>query len=131
VAIEHGLRSHFAAPLSQSVQEVQRWSWHRAVTACALARALRSRDNRRESTNRLLRGDLVLLVGTTQHDLQQIVRQRPLQHLRLIPRRAHPDIALLIGSQDDRHGLGMDRFDDRVRRCGQKAIDQMRPRDRL
>jgi hypothetical protein len=29
-----------------------------------------------------------------------------LQHLRLIPRRAHPDVALLRRGQDHRHRLG-------------------------
>jgi hypothetical protein len=29
--------------------------------------------------------------------------------------RAHPDITLLVGGQDHRHGLRMDRLDDRVR----------------
>ena len=61
------------------------------------------------------------------HDLQRIIRQRPLQRLRLVPRRAHPDIALLISGQDDRHRLGMDRLDDRVRRGGQKAVDLCGP----
>jgi hypothetical protein len=30
-------------------------------------------------------------------DLQRIIRERPLQRLRLIPRRAHPNVALFIG----------------------------------
>jgi NAD(P)-dependent dehydrogenase (short-subunit alcohol dehydrogenase family) len=49
------------------------------------------------------------------HDLDRIVRQRSLQRLRLIPRRAHPDVSLLISQQDHRHCLGMDRLDDGVR----------------
>ena len=36
------------------------------------------------------------IVRASRHDLQSIIRQRSLQSLRLIPRRAHPDIALLI-----------------------------------
>ena len=43
----------------------------------------------------------------------------------------HPDIAFLVGGQDHRHGLGMDRLDHRVRRCREKTIDLMRPRHRL
>ena len=54
------------------------------------------------------------------------IRRLPLQRLRLIPRRAYSDIALLIVRQDHRHRLRMDRLDDCVRRCGQEAIDEMR-----
>jgi hypothetical protein len=32
-----------------------------------------------------------LLVGPTHHDPERIIRQWPLQRLRFIPRRAHPD----------------------------------------
>ena len=60
---------------------------------------------------------------------ERIIRQRPLQRLCLIPWRAHPDVALLIGRQDHRHGLRMDRLDDRVRRCREKAVDLVRARD--
>src|SRR5262245_36311199 len=42
--------------------------------------------------------------------------------------RAHPNVTLLIGRQDHRHGLGMDRLDDRVRRRRQEAVDLVRPR---
>jgi hypothetical protein len=38
--------------------------------------------------------------------------------------RTHPDVALLVGRQDHRHRLGMDRRDDSVRRGGEKAVDQ-------
>src|SRR6516225_5526793 len=41
------------------------------------------------------------------------------------------DIALLIGRQDHRHRLLMDRRDDGIRRGRQKAVDLMRARDRL
>ena len=47
------------------------------------------------------------------------------------PRRAHPHVALLIGRQDHRHCLGMDRLDDDVRCRRQKAVDLMRPWHRL
>ena len=47
------------------------------------------------------------------------------------PRRAHADVAFLLAGQDHRHRLGMDRFNDCIRRCRQKAVDQMRPGDRL
>lgn len=40
------------------------------------------------------------------HDLEHIIRQRPLQRLGLTPRRAYPDIAVLIGRQDHRHRVG-------------------------
>ena len=43
---------------------------------------------------------LVLFVGASRSDPQHLIRQRPLQRLGLIPRRAHPDIAFLIGGQD-------------------------------
>jgi hypothetical protein len=36
----------------------------------------------------------------THHDPERIVQQGPLQRLRLIPRRPHPDIALLIRARN-------------------------------
>jgi hypothetical protein len=38
-------------------------------------------------------------------DPERIVRQWLLQRLRLIPRCAHPNVPLLVGRQDHRHGL--------------------------
>lgn len=57
---------------------------------------------------------LIFLIRAAHHDLQRIIRQRPLQCLCFIPRRAHPYVALLIGRQEainevragDRLGLG-------------------------
>jgi hypothetical protein len=74
---------------------------------------------------------LIFLICTARHDLDLFIRQRPLQRLRLIPRRTHPDVALFIGGQDHRHGLGMDRLDHRVRCCRQEALDEMRTGYRL
>jgi hypothetical protein len=68
-------------------------------------------DRRRTCSRRRL----VFLIGATGDDFQCIVGQRPLQRLRLVPRSAHPDIALLIAGQDDRHGLGVDGLDNGVR----------------
>jgi hypothetical protein len=65
----------------------------------------------------------IFFVGPPRYNPQRIVRQRPLQRLCLVPRRAHPHIALFIGCQDHRHGLGMYRFDNRVRRRGQETIE--------
>ena len=73
----------------------------------------------------------VFLVRAAHHDLERVIRQRTLQRLGFIPRRAHPDVPLLIGRQDHRHRLGMDRLDDGVRRRRQKAVDLMRSRHRL
>ena len=73
----------------------------------------------------------VFLVGTTRHDPQSVIRQWPLQGLGLIPRRAHLHVAFFVGRQDYRHGLGMDRFDDRIGRGGQKAVNKVRSGDRL
>src|SRR3984893_11122278 len=73
----------------------------------------------------------ILFFRASPHDPEYIVRQRSLQCLRFIPRRAHPDITFLISRQDHRHGLGMDRLDDGVRCSRQKAVDLMRPRDRF
>ena len=76
-------------------------------------------------------GSLVLLVRSPRDDLQGVIRQRPLQRLRLVPRRAHPDVALFVRRQDHRHRLWVDWFDDCVRRGREKTIDIMRPRHRL
>jgi hypothetical protein len=65
------------------------------------------------------------------NDLQRIIGQWPLQCFCLIPRRAHPDVAFLIGRKDDRHRLGMYRLDDRVRRRRQETVDEVRAGDRL
>ena len=46
---------------------------------------------------------LIFLVGTTGDNLERVIRQRSLQRLRLIPRRAHPDVAL----QDHQYGFGI------------------------
>ena len=66
--------------------------------------------------------NLIFLVLATRHDLQRIIRQWPLQRLRLFPRRAHPDIALFVRRQDHRHGLRMDRLDDCVRLAIKAAV---------
>jgi len=73
----------------------------------------------------------ILLVGSAGHDFQRIIGQWPLQGFRLIPRRAHPNVAFLLGCQDHRHGLGVDRFNDRVRRRREEAIDIVRSADRF
>ena len=39
----------------------------------------------------------IFLVGTAHHDLERVVRQWSLQRFRLFPRRAHPDVAFLVG----------------------------------
>src|SRR6266404_2648398 len=39
-------------------------------------------------------------VYPTCHDLECIIRQRPLQRHRLIPRRSHPYVALFVSRQD-------------------------------
>jgi hypothetical protein len=61
------------------------------------------------------RGDTIFLIDATPDDANNIVRQWPLQRLRLIPRRAHPYVAFFFGRQDHRHGFGMDRPDDGIR----------------
>jgi hypothetical protein len=43
---------------------------------------------------------LVFFVGAAGHNHQRLIPQRPLQRLRIIPWRAHPDITLFIGRQD-------------------------------
>jgi hypothetical protein len=43
---------------------------------------------------------LVFLLGAAHNDVQCVIGQRPLQRLRLIPRRAQPDVALFLGGQD-------------------------------
>lgn len=68
----------------------------------------------------------IFLVGATHDDLQAFVRQRPLERPRLIPQRAHTHVAFFVGGQDHRHGLGMDRLGDGVRRGGKKPLNQMR-----
>src|SRR4029077_19418406 len=37
----------------------------------------------------------IFLVHAPHDDLERIIRQRPLQRLRLVPRRTHPHVALL------------------------------------
>ena len=66
----------------------------------------------------------VLLIGTARNDLEGVIRQGSLQRLRLIQRRAHPHVVLLLCRQDRRHRLGMDRLNDRVRRGGRSAAGE-------
>jgi hypothetical protein len=73
----------------------------------------------------------IFFIRTAPHDLERVIRQWPLQHLCLIPWRAPPNVSFLVGRQDHRHGLGMDRLNDGVRRCSQEAIDEVRAGDRL
>ena len=54
-------------------------------------------------------------------DGQSGIWQRLLQGSCLDPRGAHLHIHLFDSGQDDRHGFWMNRADDPVRRCGQKA----------
>lgn len=54
----------------------------------------------------------------------------PLQWLRLVPARTHPDVALFVGGEDDGHRLRVG-LDDGVRRCRQESADQMWAEDRL
>ena len=68
---------------------------------------------------------MVFLVLAAGDDPDRIVRQRPLERLRLVPRSAHPDIAFLVGGQD--HRLGVNWFDDGFRCRGQEAADEVRP----
>ena len=68
----------------------------------------------------------VFLIPAAHHQRDRVIRQRPLQRLGLIPWRAHPHVAFLIGGQDYRHGIRMDRLDDRVRRCREKTVDEVR-----
>ena len=68
----------------------------------------------------------VFLVGAACNDTQCVVWQGPLQRLRLVPRRAHPDVALFVRRQNYRHGLRVDGLDDRVRRRRQEAVDVVR-----
>ena len=89
----------------------------------------RQRANRSPSLSCCRRA--ILFVGAAHDDPERIIRQRPLQGLRFIPRCAHPNVLLLVGRQDHRHRLGMDRLDHRVRCRRQEAVDQVRPRDRL
>ena len=42
-----------------------------------------------------------LFVGPGHHDPERVIRQWPLQRLRLVPRCAHPDVTFFIGEQDD------------------------------
>ena len=48
-----------------------------------------------------------------------------------MPRCTHPHIALLIGREYHRHGLGMDWFNHGIRCRCQEAVDIVRPRYRL
>ena len=69
--------------------------------------------------------DTIFLIDATRDDADNIVGQRPLQRLCLIPRCAHPDIALFVRRQDHRHSLWVDRLDHGVRRRRQETVDEM------
>ncbi len=52
-----------------------------------------------------LRRHPIFLLRAARNDLEHIIRQQPPQHLRLIPRRTHPYVALLIHHQGHQHRL--------------------------
>jgi hypothetical protein len=56
------------------------------------------------------------------HDLDHVVRQRPLQRPCLIPRRGQPGLYLVLRGQDDRHRLFVDRLHDAVRIGREEAV---------
>jgi hypothetical protein len=110
-----------------------RQDWHGIpgaphTASCPLSMA--DRDGSRRRTGCLCsagrsRGDLVLFVSAAHDDPKSRVRQRPLQRPRLIPRRTHPHVPLLLSGQDHWHRLGMDRRDDGVRSGGESALDHV------
>lgn len=67
----------------------------------------------------------ILLVGVSRVDPRRLIRQRPLQRPRLIPRRTHSHVALFVIRQDHRHGVGVNRLNCRVRRSSRKQ-DELR-----
>jgi hypothetical protein len=75
-----------------------------------------------------LRRSPIFLVGTPRDDLERSIRQWSLRRSRLIPWCSHPDVALLVGRQDHRHGLGIDRFDDGVRQMAESTRFALVPR---
>jgi hypothetical protein len=56
-----------------------------------------------------------LFVRVAHDDRQCVLGQRPLQRFGFLPGRAHLNVTLFIGLENDRHRLGMDRLDDRRR----------------
>jgi ABC-type uncharacterized transport system substrate-binding protein len=71
---------------------------------------------------------LVFFIVTAHRDPERVIRQRSLQGLGLVPRRAYPNVTLLFGRQDHRHCLRVDWFDNSIRRSRQEAVDKVRPR---
>ena len=65
------------------------------------------------------------------HDLQPIIRQRPLQRERLGRERGEPRRPLLRRRQDDGPGLGMNRRDDPVRVAREEAEELVLALDRV
>jgi hypothetical protein len=47
----------------------------------------------------------IFLLAPARDNLERVIPQRPLQRLRLIPRRSHPNVALLIGGQSPVPGI--------------------------
>jgi hypothetical protein len=74
---------------------------------------------------------LVFLVLTAHWDPERVIWQGRLQRLCLVPGCTQPNVALLLGGQENWHRLWMDRRDDRVGRRGQDAVDLVRTRNRL
>jgi hypothetical protein len=58
------------------------------------------RERSRTGCTPFSRRRAVFLVGSTRYDPQSVIRQWPLQGLRLVPRRAHPHVAVFFGRQD-------------------------------
>jgi hypothetical protein len=87
---------------------------------------LRIRDKIPEPLGSLSRRPIFFL-DTTHHDLEGVIRQRPLQHLCFVLRCARSDVALLIHREDYRHRLRMDWRDLGVGLGGQEAAGDREP----
>lgn len=71
--------------------------------------------------NRIIRRGSVTSSQRLDFD-QQIIRQRSLQRLRLIPRRAKPSIDLFRFCKDNWHRLRVDRLDNAVWLAGDDLL---------
>jgi hypothetical protein len=71
----------------------------------------------------VLTGGPIFLIYPTYHDLKHIIRQWPLQRLGLIPRRAHPNVPLVVGKIVRLPRLDQARMSSSQSRHGEKALN--------
>lgn len=105
-------------------------SWQTSPSNRPIEHCSRPFQHYRHRADHACRSDSIRSIAAGD-DLQRLIRQRPLQPQSLLHRGIEPRVELVLGGEDHRHGLRMDRLDLGIRLAGQKAVEQVLTLDRL